>query len=102
MVEIPCDITDPLGLHVQLAVLLASEAQRWRSSVTLEHAGRSVGVSQPMELMMLGIRCGEHIDHGDVLAPDAYSRTALSNRRYSRPPAAASATATTTAPAARA
>ncbi len=61
MLEIPCDITDPLGLHVQLAVLLASEAQRWRSGVTLEHAGRSVGVSQPMELMMLGIRCGEHI-----------------------------------------
>ncbi len=61
MVEIPCDITDPLGLHVQLAVLLASEAQRWRSTVTLEHAGRSLGVTQPMELMMLGIRSGEHI-----------------------------------------
>lgn len=61
MLEIPCTITDPLGLHVQLAVLLASEAQRWRSRVTLEHAGRSVGVSQPMDLMMLGIRSGEQI-----------------------------------------
>ncbi len=61
MLEIPCDITDPLGLHVQLAVLLSSEAQRWRSHVTLEHAGRTVGVTQPMELMMLGIRSGEHI-----------------------------------------
>ena len=37
MHEIPCDITDPLGLHIQLAVLLASEAERWRSDVTLEH-----------------------------------------------------------------
>ena len=98
MLEIPCDITDPLGLHVQLAVLLASEAQRWRSSVTLEHAGRSVGVSQPMELMMLGIRCGEHIvvrvsgprrghrrrghpqDHGGVLALGGYPRTMPSKR----------------------
>lgn len=61
MLEIPRTITDPLGLHVQLAVLLASEAQRWRSRVTLEHAGRTVGVSQPMDLMMLGVRSGERI-----------------------------------------
>ena len=27
MIELPRDITDPLGLHVQLAVLLSSEAQ---------------------------------------------------------------------------
>lgn len=61
MLEIPRDITDPLGLHVQLAVLLASEAQRWRSRVTLEHAGRVVDASQAMDLMMLGIRSGEHV-----------------------------------------
>ena len=61
MLEIPCDITDPLGLHVQLAVLLASEAERWRSRVTLEHAGRSVDGKQPLEMMMLGVRSGEHI-----------------------------------------
>ena len=61
MLELPCDITDPLGLHVQLAVLLASEAQRWRSRVTLEHAGRVVDASQPTALMMLGVRTGEHV-----------------------------------------
>ena len=61
MLEIPCDITDPLGLHVQLAVLLASEAERWRSRVTLEHAGRNVNGKQPLEMMMLGVRSGEHI-----------------------------------------
>ena len=61
MLELPRDITDPLGLHVQLAVLLASEAQRWRSRVTLEHAGRVVDASQPTALMMLGVRPGEHV-----------------------------------------
>lgn len=61
MREIPCDITDPLGLHIQLAVLLASEAERWRSGVTLEHAGRVVDAKQLMELLMLGVRTGEHV-----------------------------------------
>ena len=49
MLELPCDITDPLGLHVQLAVLLASEAGRWRSRVTLEHAGRTVDAKQVLQ-----------------------------------------------------
>ena len=61
MLEIPCIITDPLGLHVQLAVLLASEAGRWRSRVTLEHAARVVDAKQPLELMMLGARSGDHV-----------------------------------------
>ena len=61
MLEITCDITDPIGLHVQLAVLLASEVQRWRSRVTLEYAGRVVDASQPLEMMMLGVRSGEHV-----------------------------------------
>ncbi len=61
MVELPCEITDPLGLHVQLAVLLASEAARWRSRVTLEHAGRTVDAKQTLELMMLGVRTGQHV-----------------------------------------
>ena len=61
MLEIPCDITDPSGLHVQLAVLLASEVHRRRSRVTLEYAGRVVDASQPLEMMMLGVRSGEHV-----------------------------------------
>ncbi|MBM6775128.1 HPr family phosphocarrier protein [Olsenella profusa] len=61
MLELPCDITDPLGLHVQLAVLLAGEAARWRSRVTLTHAGRTVDARQTFDLMMLGVRPGEHV-----------------------------------------
>lgn len=62
MRELSCEITDPLGLHVQLAVLLASEAGRWRSRVTLEFAGRSVDASNTLELMMLGVRTGQRVN----------------------------------------
>ena len=61
MREIACTITDPLGLHIQLAVLLAGEAERWRSHVTLTHAGRTVDAKQLMELLTLGVRTGERV-----------------------------------------
>lgn len=61
MREISCTITDPLGLHIQLAVLLAGEAERWRSHVTLEHAGRTVDAKQLMEVLMLAVRTGEQV-----------------------------------------
>lgn len=61
MRTIACTVSDPLGFHIQLAVLLAGEAERWRSSVTLEHAGRTVDAKQLMELLTLGIRSGEAI-----------------------------------------
>ncbi len=61
MREIPCDITDPLGLHIQLAVLLASEAQRWRSKVELDYAGHTINAKELLEIMALGVRNGEHI-----------------------------------------
>ena len=61
MREIARTITDPLGLHIQLAVLLAGEAERWRSRVTLTHAGRTVDAKQLMELLILGVRTGERV-----------------------------------------
>ena len=61
MREIARTITDPLGLHVQLAVLLSGEAARWRSRVTLEHAARSVDAKQLMDVMMLGVRPGAEV-----------------------------------------
>ena len=61
MIEIPCAITDPLGLHVQLAVLRASEAKRWRSRTTLEYHGNVIPAADLMQVMMYGIRSGEHV-----------------------------------------
>lgn len=61
MREIDRQITDPLGLHIQLAVLLAGEAERWRSRVTLTHGEKTVDAKQLMEILMLGVRCGERV-----------------------------------------
>ncbi len=61
MVEVIRQITDPLGFHIQLAVLLAGEAQRWRSRVTFEREGRAVDAADLMQLLSLGVRCGEAV-----------------------------------------
>ncbi len=59
MREIVRQITDPLGFHIQLAVLLAGEAQRWRSRVTFMHEGRAADASDLMALLSRGGRSGE-------------------------------------------
>lgn len=61
MREIVRQITDPIGFHIQLAVLLAGEAQRWRSRVTFEHEGRSADASDLMALLAMGARTGEAV-----------------------------------------
>lgn len=61
MREIIRQITDPLGFHIQLAVLLAGEAQRWRSHVTFEHDGRSVDAADLMSLLTMGVHTGEAV-----------------------------------------
>lgn len=61
MRKIVRQITDPLGFHIQLAVLLAGEAQRWRSRVTFEHEGRSADASDLMALLSMGVRTGEAV-----------------------------------------
>ncbi len=81
MREIVRQITDPLGFHIQLAVLLAGEAQRWRSQVTFESDGRVADASNLMELLAMGVHTGEavvvHIEGADeATAADAISRLA--------------------------
>ncbi|WP_418826721.1 HPr family phosphocarrier protein [Paratractidigestivibacter sp.] len=61
MREIVRQITDPLGFHIQLAVLLAGEAQRWRSRVTFMHEGRAADASDLMALLSMGVRTGEAV-----------------------------------------
>ncbi len=61
MRKIVRQITDPLGFHIQLAVLLAGEAQRWRSRVTFEHEGRAADASDLMALLSMGVRTGEAV-----------------------------------------
>ncbi len=61
MREVIRQVTDPLGFHIQLAVLLAGEAQRWRSHVTFTHETQTVDASDLMALLSLGVRCGEAV-----------------------------------------
>lgn len=66
MIKIERQVTDPLGFHIQLAVLLAGEAQRWRSRVTFRHGQASVDL---MALLGLGVPSGSRIEI-DVEGPD--------------------------------
>lgn len=61
MREIIRQVTDPLGFHIQLAVLLASEAQRWRSRVTFESDNRVADATDLMALLAMGVRTGEAV-----------------------------------------
>lgn len=69
MIKIERQVTDPLGFHVQLAVLLAGEAQRWRSHVTFRHGQASVDAADLMALLGLGVPSGSTIEI-DVEGPD--------------------------------
>lgn len=69
MRDIIRQITDPLGFHLQLAVLLSSEAKRWQSKVTFESDGRMADAKDLMSLLAMGIRTGEavvvHVEGAD-------------------------------------
>lgn len=62
MIKIEHQVTDPLGFHIQLAVLLAGEAQRWRSRVTFRHGQSSVNAADLMALLSLGVPSGSSIE----------------------------------------
>ncbi len=81
MREIVRQITDPLGFHIQLAVLLAGEAQRWRSHVTFSHGGRTVNAADLMALLGLGVPSGSTVTirvtgPDEATAADAIERLA--------------------------
>ncbi len=61
MRDIIRQITDPLGFHLQLAVLLSSEAGRWQSRVTFESDGRVADAKDLMSLLSMGVRTGEAV-----------------------------------------
>lgn len=81
MRQIVRQITDPLGFHIQLAVLLAGEAQRWRSRVTFAHGTQAVDAADLMALLGLGVPSGSIVTiqvtgPDEVTAADAIERLA--------------------------
>lgn len=54
-------IKDEIGIHARPAGLLAKEAKKFSSTITVEKGGKSADVRRMMSVMGLGVKCGEEI-----------------------------------------
>ena len=54
-------ITDPVGLHARPAGMLAKEAKKYESKVTINREGKSSDATKLMMLMGLGVKSGDEI-----------------------------------------
>jgi len=54
-------IKDNIGIHARPAGMLAKRAKDFVSSITVEKDGKSVNVTKLMQIMSLGVRCGDTI-----------------------------------------
>lgn len=54
-------IKDSTGIHARPAGLLAKTAKKFRSEIVLEKDGKSVNVTKLMQLMGMGIKCGDNV-----------------------------------------
>ena len=61
MVELSHTIEDPLGFHARPVMLVAAEAAKWKSRVTVAHGRRRANAADPIALM------GLQAEHGDEL-----------------------------------
>ena len=55
-------IKDPLGVHARPAGQLAKLAKSFSSTATIVKGEKEVGATKLMQLMGLGIKCGDTID----------------------------------------
>lgn len=54
-------ITDPVGIHARPAGLLVKAAKGYASKITLQKDGKSSDATRLMNLMGLGVKCGETV-----------------------------------------
>lgn len=52
-------IEDKIGIHARPAGMLAKEAKGFASEITIEKDGKSVNAERLMQVMGLGIKCGD-------------------------------------------
>lgn len=55
-------IKDEIGIHARPAGLLAKEAKKFESKVTVTKGGKSAEARKLMVLMGLGVKCGDEIE----------------------------------------
>ena len=61
MKTLTCTIKDKMGLHARPAGMLAKEAKNFESEITIEKDGKKVNVERLMQVMGMGIKCGDTI-----------------------------------------
>ena len=54
-------VTDPVGIHARPAGLLAREAKRFSSEITLERGSDRASAKRLIALMGLAVKCGDGI-----------------------------------------
>ena len=55
-------IKDEIGLHARPAGLLAKEAKKYQSTVTLSCKGKSAAASKLMAIMGMGVKHGDNVE----------------------------------------
>lgn len=55
-------ITDEIGIHARPAGLLAKEAKKYSSKITIHAGEKSAEAKKLMALMQLGVKCGQTIE----------------------------------------
>ena len=55
-------IKDEVGIHARPAGLLAKEAKKYESKITLTKDGKSAEATKLMAVMGLGVKCGQTVD----------------------------------------
>ncbi len=54
-------IRDEAGIHARPAGMLAKTAKEYVSTITLEKDGKSVSATKLIQLMGLGVKCGDTV-----------------------------------------
>ena len=55
-------IKDEIGLHARPAGMLAKEAKKYQSTVTLSSKGKSAAASKLMAIMGMGVKHGDNVE----------------------------------------
>lgn len=54
-------VQEPVGIHARPAGLLAKEAKKYQSTITITKGGKSTDVRKLMALMGMGVKCGDTV-----------------------------------------
>ena len=55
-------IKDEMGIHARPAGMLAKEAKKYESKITITKDGKSADVSRLMAVMSMAVKCGQTVE----------------------------------------